>query len=262
MRRINTFALFTLGKHLRPIETMDEDNAIYGPTFIPLWDARDQVQALLRNEEISIRTCKQAATKLVDCINEIVPKDAKAAFANNKEAKLDWWSVRQLKEAAQKFETVLAEELNIVDTYAVAQKGAYSTSELVSNAEVMFSKAIQAKLPNKAIQDIREAGKCLAFETPTASAFHIVRAVESVILAYFEKVMGRKPPTRMRNWGVYISTLRDSGKADDKILDFLAHIKDTYRNPVSHPEAVLSVEEVLVLLGVAVSAMTQMALQL
>jgi hypothetical protein len=262
MRRVNTFFLFTLGKYLAPLHDIEEEGATYGRVFWALANARVNVQTLLNNEVITIRTCRQAANQLVAAITDVVPTDWGAAINHDKGTVVEWWNLSQIKDAAKKFETVLAEELNILDTYAVAQKGAYSTSELIANAEVIFPEGIRAKLPEQTIQDIREAGKCLAFETPTASAFHIVRAIESVILAYYKKVTGKNPPTRMRNWGLYIKALRGSGKADTKIVDFLDHIKDNYRNPVSHPEAVLSVEEVLVLLGVASSAITQMALSL
>lgn len=259
MRRINTFSLYKLGKELQPIDTIDEDAATFDAVLWILIEARSQVKSLMDSDVLPVRTCRQAAQDVIKTINDVVPVDLKEALAVDKNKKIDWWGIRQIKDATKKFETVLAEELAIVDTYSVSQKGAFSTSELINNAEVMFSKQIQNKLPKHAIQDMREAGRCLAFERPTAAAFHTVRAIESVILAYFEKVLSRKPPNRMRNWGVYIKTLRDSGKADPKILDFLAHIKDNYRNPISHPDAILSVEEVLVLLGVAVGAMTQMA---
>lgn len=259
MRRINTHSLYVLGKHIEPIERIDEDNAKYGDVVWPLMHARTQIKTLLQNDALPIRTCRQAADQLVTAIGNVVPLDINEAIKKDKTAEIDWWPIRQIKDAASKFETVLTEELAIVDTYSVTQKGAYSTADLITNAESLFSKVVQQKLPPNAILDIREAGKCLAFETPTAAAFHVVRAIESVILAYYQKVMGTPPPSRMRNWGVYIKNMRDSGKADPKILDFLAHIKDNYRNPVAHPEAVLTIDEVMVLVSVAVGAMSQMA---
>ncbi len=259
MRRINTHALYVLGKHMEPIERINEDNSKYGDVIWILLHARTQINTLLTNDTLPIRTCRQAAEQLVVAIDQVVPPEIKDAITKDKAALIDWWPIRQIKDAASKFETVLTEELAIVDTYSVTQKGAYSTADLITNAESLFSKDVQRKLPPNAIQDIREAGKCLAFETPTAAAFHVVRAIESVILAYYQKVMGTPPPTRMRNWGVYIKNMRDSGKADPKILDFLTHIKDNYRNPVAHPEAVLTIDEVMVLVSVAVGAMSQMA---
>lgn len=83
-----------------------------------------------------------------------------------------------------------------------------------------------------------------------------------MLLAYYELVTESKAPTRMRNWGVYIKNLRATGKADPKILDFLDHIRETYRNPISHPEATITTDEMLVLFGVATAAIVQIAIAL
>lgn len=257
MRRVNTYSFFTLGKCLAPLKNLEEGARIV-PALVVLFQARSEVESLLNNNVVSVRICRHAAKELITEISGVVPTDFTEAMKIDKDKKFEWYAAYKIKEAAAKFETVLAEELNIVDTYAVAQKGAYSTAELIANAEIIFPEKVRSKLPSQTIHDIREAGKCLAFETPTASAFHIVRAVESVILAYFTKVTGKDAPTRMRNWGLYIKLLRDSGKSDPKVVNFIEHIKDNYRNPVTHPEAVLTVDEVQVLLGAACSAISQM----
>lgn len=258
MLRINTHSLYLLGKNLAPIGDLDENNTSYGQALWPLINARVGVQTLLRDAALPVRTCRQPATQLVNAINAVVPEDIHEAVAKDRNETVGWWLLNHIKGAATRFETVLSEELPIVDTYSVKQKGAYSTSELIDNADAVFPAAIRPKLPPRAVADIREAGKCLAFETPTAAGFHIVRAIESVILAYYAKIVGKPMPPRMRNWGVYIKALRESGSADPKIVEFLAHIKDSYRNPVAHPEAQLTVDEVLVLLSVAVGAISQM----
>lgn len=258
MRRVNTYAFFTLGKSLAPLQNLEETSKIV-QVMIVLFQARSEVSTLLNNDIVAVRMCRHAADELITAISAVVPLDFNEAMRVEKDKTLDWYEAYKIKQAATKFETVLAEELNIIDTYAVAQKGAYSTAELIANAEIIFPDNVRNKLPPQTIYDIREAGKCLAFETPTASAFHIVRAVESVMLAYFTKITGKHAPPRMRNWGVYIKLLRDSGRSDPKVVNFLEHIKDNYRNPVTHPEAVLTVDDVQVLLGAACSAISQMS---
>ena len=257
MRRVNTYSFFTLGKSLAPLQNLEEATKIV-PVLFVLFQARSEVKSLLDSDVVAVRMCRHAAEELTAAISAVAPLDFNEAMKIDKDKTLDWYPAYRIKQAATKFETVLAEELNIIDTYAVAQKGANSTAELMPNAEIIFPEKVRNKLPPQTIHDIREAGKCLAFETPTASAFHIVRAVESVILAYFAKVTGKHAPTRMRNWGLYIKLLRDSGKSDPKVVNFLEHIKDNYRNPVTHPEAVLTVDDVQVLLGAACSAISQM----
>jgi hypothetical protein len=123
----------------------------------------------------------------------------------------------------------------------------------------MFPDELRDELPQTAIHDWREAGRCLVLGSPTACGFHILRAVEAVIGSYYE-LIGEPPPTRMRNWGVYIRKLRESGRADDKITDFMDHTRDNYRNPVSHPEVFMNMDEAGVLIGVAASCIRQMVL--
>lgn len=263
MRRVNTFAFYTLAKHLKPIEALPETTT-YGEVVLPLVNARWQVESLLNNEVVPLRICRHAALQLINTITDIVPKELQEAFKSERDRTevISWWHLNPIREAASRFETVLAEELNVQDTYSVAQKGVYATAELIESAERMIPESLRAKMSDQAIFDLREAGKCLAFETPTASAFHLLRSVESMLLAYYELVTESKAPTRMRNWGVYIKNLRATGKADPKILDFLDHIRETYRNPISHPEATITTDEMLVLFGVATAAIVQIAIAL
>ena len=91
---------------------------------------------------------------------------------------------------------------------------------------------------------INQAGRCLAFEVPTAALFHMFRAADSVLRRWYKQVTGVEPKVKMRNWGTYIRKLRECG-VDEKILSALEQIKELHRNPVIHPEAQISIEEVL-----------------
>ena len=116
---------------------------------------------------------------------------------------------------------------------------------------------MRTQIPNEAMDDIKQAGRCIAFDIPTAAAFHIIRATETVILQYYNKLGGKSIKPKMRNWGAYINALR-SCKADQRITGFLDHIREEYRNPVLHPETMVESEQVQVFLGVCVSAIIQM----
>ena len=54
-------------------------------------------------------------------------------------------------------------------------------------AEGYFSEEPRRLLPEKAVSDFKECGKCLALDLGTAARFHIARAEESVLLAYLPK---------------------------------------------------------------------------
>ena len=59
----------------------------------------------------------------------------------------------------------------------------------------------------------------------------------------------------MRNWSVYIKTLRECW-ADEKVVLILEQIKDLHRNPIIHPEQRLTNDEALSLIGIMDSAVT------
>ncbi len=138
---------------------------------------------------------------------------------------------------------------------------------LIYSAEQALSKRSIEQLPDSCLKDIKEAGRCLAFDLPTACGFHIFRALETVILMYFPALRINLPSKKLRNLGVFIALLegRDikkkgrpivagAPKADEKITGMLTHLKDFYRNPLMHPEITLEDDEAISTFQFAISA--------
>lgn len=157
-----------------------------------------------------------------------------------------------------RFEIILQNEFANLHTYLVPQKLGYDTTTLISSGAMLLDDETRAVIPHEAIEDMNQAGRCLAFEISTAAGFHVIRATESVIRLYYKKMVGTSPGGKNRNWGAYVKELRTSG-ADEKITAFLDHIRESYRNPITHPEETLTPAEAQSLLGVCVSAISQMA---
>jgi hypothetical protein len=109
-----------------------------------------------------------------------------------------------------------------------------------------------------AIFDIKETCKCLAYELPTASGFHIFRAAESVLRKYFHHVTGGASVPKVRNIGVYLNAMKQKKVGDEKITFSLKQMAEVYRNPLIHPEAVLTQEDAIGLFGLARSAIAGM----
>lgn len=260
MLRVYVYGFYQLASKLQPLHRL-EDGSPYKDWLFPLMSARSELDDLLDNTIVPVKVCRSVAKRLMQAIDAVVPNDFTAALKKSTDSptlKLDWAAAYNIKESLKKFEVVLAEELRLVDTYSVTQKGAYSTSDLIGCAETLLPVSVRKVMAPDTVNDIREAGRCLAFETPTAAGFHVFRAIESVLLAYHQAVVKKPTPPKARNWGVYIKALRQSGNADQKIVDMLEHIKDSYRNPTTHPEVTMDIEDVLVLMGLAVSVIVQM----
>jgi hypothetical protein len=100
----------------------------------------------------------------------------------------------------------------------------------------------------------------MAFDVPTAAAFHLLRGAEVVIREYYELIVpgNKKASERMRSWGVYIRLMENHG-ADPNVISLLKHLKDVYRNPVLHPDENYTDERIQVLFGVCVSAVVLIA---
>lgn len=163
-------------------------------------------------------------------------------------------------EAAKRFETILLAELQAIASYSVSPKGAYSTVALIAQAEQVFPQSVVTKLTHEAIEEIRQAGRCLAFDTATAAGFHTMRATESVMHEYYIKVCQPQDSKKLENWGQYINQLRMIGDSNvKKVAELLQQVKDDDRNLVMHPEKTLDPDEALSLFQIGVTAITAMA---
>jgi len=159
------------------------------------------------------------------------------------------------------YKIALLAELGSLNAYFVTKKGSHDTYTLLSSGEELFPNDLGTKVP-EAVFDIKEAAKCLAFELPTACGFHTFRALESVVRKYYSHVTGGAATPKVRNLGVYINAIRQSGKGDARVLAALKQITDLHRNPLIHPEAVLGNEEAITILGIARSVAGTMLAEL
>lgn len=218
-----------------------------------LSQANEVLAFLIANKSVQLASCRKAAYELTQLIN-----DATALVFEDKESDTALNTVLiDISLKAQQFETILAHELPKLETFFVPQKGTHSTSDLLEHAVNNLSAKVRVRLTPEAVNDINAAGRCLAFDMPTASGFHILRAVESLIRAYHFKLTGSALAVKSRNWGTYIKSLNSHG-ADKKVTGYLEHIKDFYRNPIVHPEVTLTPDEAFSLFGASLSAITML----
>lgn len=253
MRRVNSGAFYKLGQALKPLSKIQEGSR-YQDVFGDLIDARTHIGQLLNNEVVPIRTSKNAAKALLAAIGNVIPEDFTEAVKDfAKRPALTSYDSWLITDALGKFEHVLIEELGILDTYSVSQKGVYSTSDLIENADKIVNQEFKAFFSPEGIIDIQQAGRCLAFNLPTAAAFHILRAVEAVIRQYYAAVVKSTQKSKSRNWGAYIKGLEECG-ADKKAIAVIRGIKDNYRNPIIHPEETVTLDEAIALFGISQGA--------
>lgn len=140
----------------------------------------------------------------------------------------------------ENFESLFFAEGPNIDAYLVEEVGILSVRKLLNDASQDFAAAgVLDALPAIAVDDYKAAGRCLAFGLHTACGFHLMRSLESLIVAYYVRIIGKAP--RQRNWGRYIADLEK--KAPEHLLGQLKHLKNSERNPLIHPETTLSQAE-------------------
>lgn len=252
MQRVNGYAFYQLSTVIHPLTQLDINSKLSVWAY-DLHTAREWLRYLLAGEVVPLRVCKAKGNQLINTISEALPTDFPGTVLDQ-EKTLDiygWLIPQQAKE----FETVLAAELQEVDTYFISKKGIYVTSDLIDAADLALDGVARAVISQEALRDFREAGKCLAFDLATAAGFHTMRATENVLRQYHAVVTGRRG---RRSWRKCIESLKRAGE-DPKTLGIADQIRDLHRNPVMHPEGFLTIEEAQGLFDIAKSAISAMA---
>lgn len=258
MQRVNGHQFYDLAVKVHPLVDLGAE-AKMKDVFFVLWAAREAILQILA--QVPLPVCAASANKIVQGIDRLLPRKINEAAESYSSDNPIGPGAYSIQAGASEFETVLEAELQNLSIYLVSQKGTHSTPDLIERAEIMFSPAIRESLPPSAITDIRLAGRCLVLDNPTASVFHMLRALESVMAVYFECVTGKRIPTRMRNWGVYLKVLQKHPDHSPRVVAFLDHIRDSYRNPILHPDVVVSEDDAESLLNVAGSAIRMLVLE-
>ncbi|HEY2459918.1 MAG TPA: hypothetical protein VGI16_03885 [Candidatus Acidoferrum sp.] len=262
MQTVNVFQFYSLGHFVHALSEVKATDKIKDK-FYALFSARAWLEFLLNGNLIALNVCGPACRTLVESIKQILDPTVPDGSPAETEPSLDMekeigpFRSYSLTSSLSTFETVLSAELQSISTYWVSRKLAYETKLLIEEGDKLLPDNIKAEIPEVAVQELKQAGKCVAFDIPTAAGFHIIRATESVIRKYYSVVVRKPPKPKMRNWGAYIKNLTAAG-ADTKVTGFLDHIRENYRNPVLHPEETLSSEDAQALLGICVSAIFTM----
>ena len=130
-------------------------------------------------------------------------------------------------------------------------------NKLLSSVETLMSPNIYILLPEVAQYDFNEAGKCIAFERPTAAAFHILRGTEAV-LRFFYCTLVKKKRVSPLLWGPILTSLRKRRVPPLEMLNNLDNIRLSFRNPTQHPEKIYDIQEVQDLFSLCVDVINRM----
>ncbi len=265
MEKINLPFFYVLGYKLNLLTQLNADE--YSKIFIgySAMDVRRELETLFVSFPM-LSVSRSAGNDLIGSINELGSGPVPDALNEKPGPKETVY--RNIIKKAKDLEIVLLAELQNVAGYYVTQKGIYDTTGLIERADQTLPPDVVDKLNSKAVEELRQAGKCLAFDIPTASGFHSIRAAEAVLHDYYLAVCKAKSKQPLDNWGAYISELHKVNTTDGKQSDvkeveaLLQQIKDQHRNLIMHPEIVLSPNDAFTLFEIVQGAIIAMASRL
>ena len=249
MKTINAFAFYKLGASLGPLRVIG---------FLP----REEQSAALLAASLQLNALKHNAQPPLDSLGRAttgVQVDVESATKNlaGDRGFITTDDEDCLAKGLNEFEAVFENEALAGLTYAVEQLRAYRMPMLVDGADRAFHPQALKALSDDILKDIKESGRCLAFELPTAAGIHMMRAFEKVLKRFYKLASGKEPGTR----DIYtlIKELQDNGLAEPKTLSVVDQIRNLHRNPLAHT-VFLDTNEAVELFDIAKSAITAMVL--
>lgn len=272
VEKINPYAFYQLGLELQSLSSVSltDDKVSVREMFWPLFTARNALTRLRAGEPINLNFAKSAATTFSNAVNAMfaahfLDEKGELKFPGDGETPTIWgFQWREITGALETFQTVFRTEMENATTYQVSKKGLYSTVELVESAEQIFPAELVPFVPQKVRDDFHAAGRCLAFNLPTAAGFHAARGIEGELELYWQTFTA-KNGTR-NGWQDYIDDLQKlidkkaNPAPEQRTVKQLEVVKTYDRNPVIHPrDAVLEELDARILFSSGESVVLAMA---
>jgi hypothetical protein len=116
----------------------------------------------------------------------------------------------ELKKICNTLRNTLKAELTTLEAFIVTPKR-FDIDKLLDDVGSLMSPGIFLALPPITQYDLTEAGKCIAFERPTAAAFHLLRGTEAVLRHFYCTLIHTKRVSPL-TVGRYSSRLKNTKK--------------------------------------------------
>jgi hypothetical protein len=222
------------------LKTIVHNEALSGYEWI-FFSAKNQIELIFAQSVYSphLRISRDKAHDLHDRISAFLKhiQDGDVVLVDESELWMLNYSVDQ-------FKTVFMSELSTLPTFLVQEKEGYDINRLIDDGAKLFPPSLLSKVP-EARADAMEAGKALAFELATSCGFHIFRVTESVLKKYWNHVSSNAKHPFPKTIGKYVEGMEKGKFGDAKVVESLKQLAKLHRNPIAHPEIILSVEEAI-----------------
>ncbi len=240
MEKIDAGYLYELGPTIRALNNVGRADEHPWSLYSKCKAARDSIESFIHFSIYSpaLRTSRVHGDRLVDAIDQMLDILSKSDFAEDcmPEAKAQFMNVYR---ALGVFEPVMVAELQSMPIFFVPPRGAFDNAYLIERGDAMFPPSLLEKAPETEL-DVQQAGRCIAFNLPTAAGFHMHRANEAVLRRYYDGIMGAGQRPRVESMGTLLAAMKKAGAGDKNIIAALDALKEFHRNPLMHPEHTLA----------------------
>lgn len=246
MERIPVSFYFLYGCCIEYLRSPTEGYPIHGPLNVI-----SIIDSCLRNVDyLNLQVSRRLVGSLVEFRDRIAEEE--------KDACLTIEQARELRRIMEQISTTLLAEIQGYYAYRVTPKR-IDVEKLINDVTSLFSPGVFNRLTEIAQYDFNEGGKCIAFERPTAAAFHILRGTESTLRDFYCRLVLRSRVRRLL-WKPMIEDLRAHQKTRlyEKLYSHLDNIRYEDRNPTQHPEKIWDIHEVQNLWAICTEAVEQM----
>ncbi|NSZ16099.1 hypothetical protein [Agrobacterium vitis] len=242
MKRVNLLDYFELAESLQSAKrALNLESAKAGNIFFALMGLPHRLHSFI-NDDNGFSTCKRVANELIQEVNKwnsenAMPNGEFSAELFEKE--LPNWNWTHILRRIDTFRSVFEAECHDVDVYSVGQIAIYKTRDLIANASHKIPAEFRDGMPQEALTEFDNAGRCLAFDLPTACGFHALRGTELVMDSYLKAFGITK---KLVSWNEYIKAAEELASRDGsgpkpskKVTAMLDRMKSLDRNPLMHP---------------------------
>jgi hypothetical protein len=249
VKRLDIQVLFELAETFSGL--MARLNQEKGPSFeyyVVLFQMETKLKAFINAQgafPLSRDSAKEALPKIATGIRLFFEDDERTKLKQDLAQEMNSWIFWETKNALQEFRHVFSAECRNSETYFMEKKVGFDISTLLHSAEENLHESIRPSVPKLALDELREAGRCLALESYTASGFHTLRGLEVMMAAYYKAVSGNSK--EFKSWFDYVEALEELASDDSspqkhpssKVAAMLDRMRQLDRNPLMHPSDTL-----------------------
>jgi hypothetical protein len=245
MRPVTVYRYWWFGTCVRFLQDASENASIHGSGHILA-----NIESLFdRVDQLGLNVTKRACTPLLDLQTTLKGSEAGA--------KLSAAQARELRQVVTNLRLTMEAELRGIEAYVLNPKR-HDLQKLLNDVPALFAPDVFDSLNSLAQHDLTEAAQCIAFERPTAAAFHLMRATEGVFRDLYCHFVKRDRIDPLL-WYPMLQALQKHRKAKvhDALLRNLDNIRLSFRNPTQHPDKIYDIHEAQDLFGLCVDVINR-----